>query len=675
MSSLFDSVATMSLSNSTGLIKSNLGEWSEFLGILDSCLYGISDHCILSCGCILSEKKVLSHQDNSMVCPDCGASCYYIGPLECLRNITKLLEAKRQSLGLTVLSGNLGDSETATSFKIRSDSTTTTTTCDSRDSSENLSHISSVTTNLDITLMHSLDDEGTSRKLSTTSNEQLGLLSMLKSAAESLSKDAISSSEASLTVKNSVSGGVAGENSSTKVSFPLSSSNSIELSREVENWISGVDSKSPGTQISSAEAEIREFNFYKCFPIYRKKFLHNTQMRGLLQRSNKNPIVATAISPDCTMFILVGKFKWLIYSIMPDFNDVPTLMYTIDPLDISPPKDGHSWENPMVAMTNSFICVASASGLLRVYEVNNTGIEIVHDQQSDFGIHCMAISPLGNMIAYAIIGRDKNHKESQPMIVLKNLGFAGISSPVGSRSMSFNSTTSVSSSRSTVSRFESSKTITVTSPYRDPISTLSFSQDECYLTCSTYAESRFLVISVINPLEPRMVLKSSRRVDPDENYEGITSVKLFPNDSRYMVVTSAAAASPPIVLDTKISQSSSALSDHSTLTRPSLLMRVDKVGTQIHSCEISPRGDSVAFLDKNGLIYIMHSPGMTLDTRRITIVTEVNESLSYKQAASMRFSPSGQVLFAVDKRGNLHIEDFAAGLPHHAGMGKCRILA
>jgi hypothetical protein len=520
-----------------------------------------------------------------------------------------------------------------------------------------------------------LDEDMSSGNSSNNStSKRLGLLNLLKSAADSISKEQLSSSAASTTT-NTRAASIAGDDSLTKVGATLTSTNSLELSREVEDWISGLDNRLPGAPISSAEAEIREFNFYKCFPIYRKKFLHNTQVRGLLQRSKKNTIMATAISPDCTKFVLVGKLKWLVYSILPDFNDVPVLLHSIDPLEIAPPKDAHNWENPMVAMTNSLICVASASGLLRVYEVTTGGIDIVHDQQSDFGIHCMTISPLGNMIAYSIIGRDKNHKETQPMIVLKNLGVAGISSPTGSRSMSFNSTTSVSSARSTASRFESGKAITVTSPYRDPISTLSFSQDECYLTCSTYAESRFLVISVINPLEPRMVLKSSRRVDPDENYEGITSVKLFPNESRYMVVTSSAVASPPIVLDTKISQSSSALSDHSTLTRPSLLMRVDKVGTQIHSCEISPKGDAVAFLDKNGLIYIMHSPGMTLDTRRITIVTEVNDSSTYKLAASMRFSTNGQVLFAVDRRGNLHIEDFAAGLPHHAGMGKCRILA
>lgn len=639
----------------TGIINSRLGDWSQFLDSLESQLYGISDHSILSCGCIVSEKKIVPNRDIPFVCTICGNSCYYVGPLNPLRSITKLVSGKRQSLGLGVLAGM---------DQMRSDSTTSDVSILSSSVGETLSNTTSIT-NLDIALVHPFDENSANSRNLSTAGAKIGLLGLLKSAADALSREKLASSTTTTTTPSIASASLA-------QIAPVASATS-EVSRDVEDWIAGLDLH---TGVSTAEAEIREFNFYKCFPIFRKKFLHNTQTRGLLQRSSKNPILATAISPDCTKFVLVGKFKWLIYSIPPDFNDVPILIHTIDPSLESPPKEGHNWDNPMVAMTNSLMCVASASGLLRVYEITPTGFHMTHDQQSDFGIHCMALSPHGTMIAYAIIGRDKSHNDIQPMIVLRTLGVgADTSSPTRTRAMSFNSMSSVSSLPSTASRFETGKSITVTSPYRDPISTLSFSQDECYLTCSTYSESRFLVISVINPLEPRMVLKSSRRVDPDEHYEGITSVRLFPDSSRYMVVTSSAVAAPPIVLDTKIAHSSSALSDHSTLVRPSLLMRVDKVGTQIHSCEISPRGDAVAFLDKNGLIYIMHSPGMTIDTRRITIVTEVNGSSSYKQAATMRFSPSGHVLFAVDKRGNLHIEDFAAGLPHHAGLGKCRILA
>lgn len=81
---------------------------------------------------------------------------------------------------------------------------------------------------------------------------------------------------------------------------------------------------------------------------------------------------------------------------------------------------------------------------------------------------------------------------------------------------------------------------------------------------------------------------------------------------------------------------------------------------------------AVAYLDKNGLVYLMH----TLDRRhkRIVVLTEMAAAPSYMQAAALRFTPTGHALFALDRKGNFHIQDFAAGYPSQAGISKCRIL-
>lgn len=91
-------------------------------------------------------------------------------------------------------------------------------------------------------------------------------------------------------------------------------------------------------------------------------------------------------------------------------------------------------------------------------------------------------------------------------------------------------------------------------------------------------------------------------------------------------------------------------------------MRVDKVGSKIHSSAASPRGDAIAFLDKSGLVYVMHAPGLLPDHRKICVATEVAKAAKSSSSASMQFSPSGRVLVVVDRKGDVHIEDYGAGL-------------
>lgn len=87
---------------------------------------------------------------------------------------------------------------------------------------------------------------------------------------------------------------------------------------------------------------------------------------------------------------------------------------------------------------------------------------------------------------------------------------------------------------------------------------------------------------------------------------------------------------------------------------------------------------TVAYLDKNGLVYLMHSVDKI--HRRVLVLTEVAPAISSSSndtycQASLRFTPSGHQLFILDRKGNFYIQDFAAGYPQQAGISKCRILS
>lgn len=90
------------------------------------------------------------------------------------------------------------------------------------------------------------------------------------------------------------------------------------------------------------------------------------------------------------------------------------------------------------------------------------------------------------------------------------------------------------------------------------------------------------------------------------------------------------------------------------------------------SLSSSLSGISVAYLDKNGLVYLMNS--LDKNSKRIVVLTEVASASNFLEAASLRFTPTGHALFILDRKGNFHIQDFAAGYPQQPGISKCRIL-
>lgn len=167
-------------------------------------------------------------------------------------------------------------------------------------------------------------------------------------------------------------------------------------------------------------------------------------------------------------------------------------------------------------------------------------------------------------------------------------------------------------------------------------------------------------------------MKSARRADPSPESEGITDLAFFPNQ-QVVVVASLAKESPPIVVDTNVRNLHPALPPTS-VSQPSLLSRLDPLGSHIHCVAVSPRGDAMAFVDKTGLVYVVFLDPHTYAARKTVLVAEVGGANTAYEAAALRFSADGQVLFAVDYKGVFHVQDWGAGLPSYAGVGKCQTL-
>lgn len=599
----------------------------------------VDDAAMLQCGCILSEalyKKWVKRCDGRQSCPLCFKSpSVLVGPIGPLRNLYHQLHFFKE------------------------------------DKAEELVPM---------------------RK---KSSEQQSLLSLFHSVASKLNN----------TAENIVTDAHSLDNVSNAKTMPIQDSRSTSIP------ITTTPSQ-PSVQISQLDEE-KEFYFAKCFPMYRKRSQFNTHPKFLRTRSKL--FINTAISPDCTKFALITEHKWEVYSIPlehkrhndhssktkdsakrfidtarqkkehmnsgkepellfcgkssgefgPNFDklsmpsDLRALhpIYAWDDSQISSssaqsPDSSFHWEHLYCKLSDKFLVISGSKGHFRVFDLLRGG-EPIYTYGSTFPIRCIDIDPQSSVIACGITGNDRASGAEQALILFHKIE---------------RDTTKVVNSFDT-DEIHFPPPITITLPYRDPINTLQFSPDSAYLSCSTALESRFLVISLRKINEPRLVMKSLRSIDTSLESEGITDTKIFPGNSNLMCVTSVAFNAPPIVINTKIQT----INGVQTVAQPTMLLRLDELGSKIHKCEISPRNDSIAFLDRNGTVYIMYAPTL-LDNekRRIVAVEEVANAYRMREAASLRFSADGHRLYLLDRKGTLYVEDFAYGLPQDHEVTKCK---
>ncbi|KAF3909726.1 hypothetical protein AA313_de0209296 [Arthrobotrys entomopaga] len=392
------------------------------------------------------------------------------------------------------------------------------------------------------------------------------------------------------------------------------------------------------------QEEKRQNMFTKNFPFYKAEYVHHIPTGGRLRFAD---IVATAISPSCTKFVLLERKKFKVFSIltsdkMPEllcagkssgeygpFSNQYGLISAEDRVMSS--KQQKRFEYQMAACNDRFLAIAGTNGTLKVHDLREDGKTAYTYISETYDIKCLSMSADGSTIALGVVNME--HGKNQTMIVLHHLD------------------TAPNSSNGAV---ELTKIIV---PYTDTIGTLSFSEDGVYLACSTLREPRFLVYDLAAQ-PPKLIMKSSRKLDISHDAEGITSVKFFPGN-RLMCVTSVATGAMPIVVDNCIGLLDAA----GRQEQVKLVTRLNAVGDKVHGCCTSPKGDSLAVLDRSGNVLVVFFPQGFLNDEgrrpRCLKVAKVQGAIKMTEAASLSFSPDGYRLITVDRKGDITIIDFA----------------
>ncbi|KAL6933268.1 related to SPS-sensor component PTR3 [Hanseniaspora guilliermondii] len=506
------------------------------------------------------------------------------------------------------------------------------------------------------------------------------------------------------------------EKSSSHISETLQKASNVFF-----NYTSAFTEKKSNNEIQKVteDDENKEINYVKCFPMYRRRSHYSVYSKLFPTKSKL--FINNDISKDCTKFVLLSEHKWEVYNILEGkigtgkSNEQPfvmnccgkingdyglsfnSLIKNTDTKSITPDdsfkltkSDGTNlkkfqinndggkvrvWDHLFCKVMNNFLVIAGTKGILRIIDLNQGG-KIVKTLKYSFPIRCIDVDSSRNVVACGITGKDRTSGAEQALIVFQRIII------------------NKESSNSTEPEYNLLAPITITLPYRDPINTLQFSDDGFYMSCTTCFENRFLVISVKKIEEPRLIMKSIRNIDNSLESEGITSTNMFPGNAGLMCVTSVAYNSPPIIIETKIKSNKKKSYDgnmslssnnegkvngyKNEVLQPSMLLRLDELGSKIYKAEISPRNDSIVFLDRNGTLFLLASSSNNFvennEKRRILILDNVSNAYKLKESASMRFSKNGHKLFIVDRKGIFYIEDFSAGLPTDNFVTQCKQL-
>lgn len=477
----------------------------------------------------------------------------------------------------------------------------------------------------------------------------------------------------------SISDGLITENYATTMSLgtgAVNSPNSLYFS----NTPNSAKDLMPSQFLAPEEDFSKEYRFANNFPVYRKRTQFSTQpskMKSLLKRSD---YIGTSISPDATKFALIDDKKWMVYVIDPDSSLQPHLLccgknnghyginfenmkklnsqfYTPEVLkkvagDVAT-RDfilKGNWLFEYCALSDNFLVVAGKR-IIRVFDLGRQG-KPVYTHNIGLPIRCIDLSVNHKYVACGLTGKDKITDSEGSLIMLFELFFdesSDINTSVKSRT------------------FTNANLSLITLHYKDPINIVKFSSDAKLLSVSTALESRFMVINVSRPADPRLVMKASRKLDTSYESEGITDLCFFGDNNKYLVVSSVAFNAPSLILETRISN----LTESQSVAHPRMLLKVEEIGSSIHKCCVSPRNDAFAFLNKKGSVYIMHINN-NFERKRIVLAGDVMSATKMSEAASLRFSKDGYKLYIIDRKGILYVEDFIAGTPQSHDVTKCK---
>lgn len=294
------------------------------------------------------------------------------------------------------------------------------------------------------------------------------------------------------------------------------------------------NSYGPNTGVHSSKMldENKERNFSQCFPFHRKVSTYNTQPRKFLfdKGFKLNRFVCTAITrifdehnQEKVLFCLVSEKKWELYmhetsrpgllacgkltgeygsrenSMKPPadpgyvvYSDFPSLKGGIDQNDVAARLKSSIYLS--CALSEKYLVLSGTRGVLRVLNIDPLQGEIgapVYTYFTNFPVRCIALAPDSNVLACGITTREKVSGNPQPFIILHHLEKARNSSAV------------------------QVSPITITVPFRDPLKLLTFNATSTHLLCCTVYELRYFLISLRSKSsrsykEPRLVFSETR---------------------------------------------------------------------------------------------------------------------------------------------------------------------
>lgn len=627
-----------------------------------------NDPLILSCCCIVSKKLVIGTEPISRIetCPVCEKkSVYVLGTCQNLVDLYQYYDHLKYELNKTA---DITDSKTfATNSEI----------LPNRDTRSGLLFGSSSPSKMN-------EVKGINMDLSSSSQKGLSFLGAFHDALKQINQSSsFNSHELS---NNSPTDPQLDENyanlnvsSHSPTNHSISSSASLQRQRTRQSNVNTSNltkllSSTPGNMKVAVQKRHsnKEILLSKNFPFFRRIYSHSISNSNFFLKTKV--YIQPQLSPNLTKFFLLSEKKWEVYSIDtekpekqpkllccgksdasfgPTYESLNKMSKTqiIENSNVSNDDAEildilNDWEHLHCKLTENYLFITGTRGVMRVIDLNKGGI-CAYTYKCNFPIRCIDASTNDEYVALGINGKDKYTQVEQAVIILIKL---------------------IPETQNAAFHIS---TYHFTLPYRDPIGILRFSLDSSLLSVSTVLESRFLVISLLDPWRPTLVMKSQRRIDTSLDSEGITDMSFFP-DNRLMAVVSLSQNSEPIIIDTNIAS----ISSPDGIAKPKLLLKVDEVGSTIHGCCVSPRGDSVAFINRNGNVYIMTAPTMDdNDSKRVSLVLEVANAPRAKESASIKFDPDGYKLYALDRRGTLSIADFTAGTVEDHSVTRCKILA
>lgn len=533
--------------------------------------------------------------------------------------------------------------------------------------------------------------------------------------------------------------------------------------------------------------EEKEYNFSKCFPLYRKLTTYLTQQNKFNLQSafkltsmlKKAPrFIGSSIHTqvdiarggvEVTRFALITDKRWELWEYLNTLEPTrPQLLccgkasgeYGPSPLHLNmAPDDTHEiritndfssggssdtsikkklslWDFLHCQLSENYLVISGTKGLLRVFNIwQDSPYEMgqpVYTYSTNFPIRCMAVSLNNSLAASGINARERVSGKEQPFVILHRFLLGPLR------------------------YLQQVDPITITIPYRDPIKLVVFNPSSTHLLCATVWESRYLIIklrsndSSENYRKPRLIwsevaaLKSKGKLrrsgtgdtentdgdggnfgkggvdDGDEqkdsevmmSNEGITDLQFGSKFLNSLIITLCSLqARPPLVIrlhgasmdsahkrpsmsdSYSVSNSMNSFDEEedTSIQSSEVLLRLHEVGSSIHRCALSPRGDGIVFVTKEGAVFLVSVPNFMTNTsaragdhkgtHKITankVVVQLGEVANaerFSEAASVRFAADGGKVFMVDRKGVFSVFDFTKGIPGEDNeVIKCRIV-